>query len=629
MHLAKLKVEDFIRSAPALWSTLAEQYRLVHRRSPGESEVDSWRHSLPHLARVLAAAAPGTREGTIYLEYEMPSSSARADALVVGLGRDQRRAGVVVELKQWDARSILVEGTLVRVGPAWHSHPSDQALGYRDFLADLSEAFADQPHVLGCCSFLHNLPAQGALALTREPFARLCQLSPVFTGDRVREMADWISGIVAERPDSRFLADLDADRVRVSRSLFQNVAKAVREEPAWHLLESQRTAYGRILDLALRDDGEKHLVLVTGGPGTGKSVIAMQLMGQLSRRAVPVVHVTNSKSFTTVMQSLISVRGSRMWGSQATEGLFRLSHSWVRRKDAFDVALCDEAHRFRRSTNLRPYLVSGRPQAEEIMERVRTTVAFIDERQILRKAEQGTVDYFRRCAEAVGIRPENIHGPIELQAQFRQAGSSEFLGALDSALYEERPVGFAHRNFAVDVVASVAELEEVLRAKVEAGYSARLLAGFCWPWSDPGAGGSLAHDVRIGGWSRPWNAKAVPSKHYTPDQHPYTLWATRRHDQLGEIGCIYSAQGFEFDHIGLIWGPDLVWRGGRWVARPERSSDSEMRSGAGRVTSPAVALPLLKNAYRVLATRGMRGCWIHCEDEQTAEYLRGALTAGG
>ena len=253
-------------------------------------------------------------------------------------------------------------------------------------------------------------------------------------------------------------------------------------------------------------------------------------------------------------------------------------------------------------------------------------VAFIDEKQRLREGEQGTVDYFRRCAARVGVPPENIHGPIELTAQFRAAGNSDFVETLDKALYEEIPAGFAHRDFAVQIDKSIEGLEAHLQDRVDDGYSARLLAGFCWEWSDPNRDGTLVDDVRVGRyWSRAWNRKAVNGP-YSPDRHPYTLWANRDENQLGEVGCIYSAQGFEFDYVGVIWGPDLVWRDGGWVARPEKSFDPGINGRNGPIPEER-ALPLLKNAYRVLCSRAMTGCSIFCLDEETAEYLRQALGA--
>jgi uncharacterized protein len=623
MYLMKLLVSEFTQRANNLWRDLQERFEAAHGYRAGDSEVKSWRKSLPALADVLRGTPKSVQECLVYLEYGMPSSSSRADAVIAGLDPNGYRCAVVIELKQWDASSVIVDRELLKVGGKIQPHPSDQALGYREYLEDLSEAFADTYKTIRSGSYLHNALSHSLGQLTQYPFAKLTEISPLFAADQKDQMAEWISDVLVQRPDSNYVVDLDSGTLKVSKNLFTTVARAVKEEPAWTLLDEQRAVYKQILDLVNNDDGEAHLVLVTGGPGTGKSVIAMQLMGELSRRGVPTAHVTNSRSFTTVMQSLIQRRRDPLWGTRAVQGLFRLSHSWVKRKDRFDVVLCDEAHRFRRSTTLFPYLVSNRPQAEEILEYARIMVAFIDDKQRLRKAEEGTVDYFRRCATQVGVQPKNIHGPIELTAQFRAAGNSDFVKVLDKALYEEIPTGFSHRNFALQVHDSVEDLEAYLQDKIDGGYSARLLAGFCWEWSDPNYDGTLVHDVQVGHWSRPWNRKAG-NRTYPPDQHPYAQWANRVNNQLTEVGCIYSVQGFEFDYIGVVWGLDLVWRGDRWVAQPEKSFDPEMRRGKKPI-SEQIALPLLKNAYRVLCSRAMRGCSIFCLDEETAEYLRQAL----
>lgn len=277
-----------------------------------------------------------------------------------------------------------------------------------------------------------------------------------------------------------------------------------------------------------------------------------------------------------------------------------------------------------RSTNLYAYLISYQPQAKGILEHTRRVmVAFIDEKQRLWGAEEGTVDYYRRCAIEAGLKPENIHGPIELSAQFRAAGNNDFIRAFDKALYEGDPIGFSNQSFEVRVHDSVTDMEQHLQEKIDNGFSARIIAGFCWPWSDPNPDGSLVPDVQIDGWSRPWNRKAG-NRSYPPDQHLYTLWANRVNDQLGEVGCIYSVQGFEFDYVGVVWGPDLVWRDIRWEAQPAESFDTEMRQGR-RPIQPDIALPLLKKAYRVLTSRAMRGCSIFCTDAQTKDYLRTAL----
>ncbi len=622
MYLKRLSVRKFITESSSLWIELTDTFKLVYGYKPTDSEINSWRVSLPELAEVFRKTQDTVQKCEVLIEYGMPGSSCRADIVLVGRDIHGYRTAIIVELKQWDARSIIIDGQNVKIGGQIHSHPSQQALDYVDYLADLSVAFADHQYSLNSCSYLHNALRQNVLNLNRIQFEKLVKISPLFTRDQSHKMAEWISSILIQEPDSYFISDLENSEVKVSKRLFDQVASSIREQPVWSLLEEQTAAKNQIVDLIDNRDEDKHLVLVTGGPGTGKSIIAMQIMGILNRRQIKTVHITNSSSFTTVTRALIQERGNRIWGTKAVENLFRLSHNWVKRKDQFEVAICDEAHRFRLTTDFRPNLYSLRPQAEEIMENVRVLVAFVDEKQILRKAEQGTLDYFRECAINVGVKAENIHGPVELKAQFRNAGNSDFVKALDEALYSENQLGFNHRNFEVTLHKDPVEMENYLQDRIDQGYSARLVAGFCWPWSDPQLDGSLVGDVVINDWSRAWNRKAIGNT--TSATHPYTQWATRKEKQLSEVGCIYSVQGFEFDYIGVIWGFDLVRRGNTWIAQPGNSCDGEMRKRVHPIESE-IALPLLKNAYRVLSSRGLRGCAIYCQDEETSFYLKSAL----
>jgi hypothetical protein len=326
MFATRMPVEEFIRQTGSLWKDLEQQVPKAFGLTVSTSEINSWKNSLPALAEVLELAKPAVRQCVIYLEIGLPGSSCRADALIVGLDARGHRAAVVVELKQWDGAGITVDGTNIRVGGVVRLHPSDQALGYRDYLIDLGAAFADLHAPVAGCSFLHGSLASNTSCLRAEPFSKLVGLCPLFSHDERADMAAWISSRLCAAPDSRFLSEVDANQLRVSKHLFATVAKSVRDQEEWTLLDEQKAAFNLICDLVDHDDGEKHLVLVTGGPGTGKSIVAMQLLGRLCRREIPTVHVTNSSSFTTVARSLVQVRRDRLWGSMAVEGLFRLSH---------------------------------------------------------------------------------------------------------------------------------------------------------------------------------------------------------------------------------------------------------------------------------------------------------------
>jgi hypothetical protein len=159
------------------------------------------------------------------------------------------------------------------------------------------------------------------------------------------------------------------------------------------------------------------------------------------------------------------------------------------------------------------------------------------------------------------------------------------------------------------------ELEAFLAERRADGYGARMSAGYCWPWTKkvmPGE--SLPDDVRIGDWSRPWNVAGDRSVAGAP---PAALWATDPAG-FGQIGCVYTAQGFEYDWSGVIIGPDLLWRGDRWVVDRTASKDPVFK----RSTPDADVDRLIRNTYKVLLTRGMVGTVVYSTDAETRQRLR-------
>ena len=156
MYLTKLPVFEFTRTANDLWRDLGDGFEAAHGYRAEESEVRSWRNSLPALATALSGAPESIQDCLVYLEYEMPGSSSRADVVIAGLDANGYRSAAVIELKQWSASSVSADGGLVKVGGKIHPHPSDQAFGYGKFLGELSEAFADAPKTLRSCAYLHK-----------------------------------------------------------------------------------------------------------------------------------------------------------------------------------------------------------------------------------------------------------------------------------------------------------------------------------------------------------------------------------------------------------------------------------------------------------------------------------------
>jgi hypothetical protein len=257
-----------------------------------------------------------------------------------------------------------------------------------------------------------------------------------------------------------------------------------------------------------------------------------------------------------------------------------------------------------------------RSQVDELLDAAKVSVFFLDEHQYMRPDELGST---RLIEEAAAKRSIPLR-EYDLSAQFRCGGSREYVEFVDYLLgFKRDPPSDWTGHYSFEVAADPDDLENVL--DLDPGGSARLVAGFCWKWSEPRPDGSLADDVVVGDWRRPWNRKEGKKKVYKPENHPYTLWATTS-EGLEQVGCIYSAQGFEFDRVGVIWGPDLVWREGQWVGQKKATKDPGLRGATGDELTL-----LLRHAYRVLLTRGVRGTRLLCLDSETKEHLVRCMVA--
>ncbi len=542
-------------------------YGLGARPSPGEAR--SWERSIPVLAHDLVQAGLGDVE--VLLEHRLPLSSRRIDAILAGCHPVTGAPSyVIVELKQWsDADLYEDDPALVTVGGYGHRprlHPLEQVRGYCEYLIDFLPALNGETDTISGVAYLHNATEHGVA-----PLRRLAESSQarLFTGERRAEFLDFLRSRLAGDVSGAPYADaLLSSRAAPSRQLLAVAAAEISDREQFILLDQQRLAFNLVLHAteAARAGDSKTVVIVTGGPGSGKSVIALSLLGELARRGRTVLHATGSRSFT---QTLRKVAGK---GSRRTQSLFKYFNSFIdAERNGLEVLILDEAHRIRETS-----------------------------------ANRFT------AANLSVVK-------VALDAQFRCGGSEEYLRWVLRllGLAPGGPIAWAgDPSFSVRVADTPQEMEHLLRAKLEAGFGARIAAGFCWPWSDPRPDGSLESDVIIGNWSRPWNLKGERAVGGAP---PATLWAT---DPAGfsQVGCVYTAQGFEYDWNGVIIGPDLVWRGNDWAVVRSANKDPDFRNRT-KIADHEFAR-LIRNVYKVLLTRGMIGTVIYSPDLQTRELLR-------
>ncbi|WP_280433270.1 DUF2075 domain-containing protein [Nocardia brasiliensis] len=578
-------------------------------RKAGIAERRSWDASLPLFARVLVDA--GLSDIDMLIECKLPETDRRADVILAGIHPKTRKdIYVVVELKQWSHAALgwnsdQIVWSLYMRGD--QLHPMDQVRGYCRYLRQYVEVLHDRPEAVHGVAYLHNATKISVSPLfERTPD----QLGRLFTSDQRVEFISYLKGLLV--PDAGVADRLLNSALRARKTLFQFGSAELQTLTHDSLLDNQSLAYEAVMNRITLSKmaNNKTVVLVTGGPGSGKTQVAIAALLELCRRRASVQYATGSEAITKTMRRLLGTQLPELEGK-----LTYYRNLATAEPNALDVLICDEAHRIRRTSTNRftpRGSRSARPQIDELMDAARVPVFLLDENQIVRPDEVGTADLIADHAARKGFAVFRIN----LEGQFRSGGSAAYDEWVRNllGLGARWPTKWQGLDFDVRVASSPTEMERFLRTKNTDGVSARIAAGYCWPWSKPRSDGSLVDDVVIGDWAKPWNRNGDTLRGDSP---PSWLWAN---DDRGfeQVGCVYTAQGFEYDWAGVILGPDLVLDGDRLAVCREANQDPKLQSK--KLFDDDFEM-LVRNTYKVLLTRAMQGVVIYAVDAATQKLL--------
>ncbi|MDH2904393.1 MAG: DUF2075 domain-containing protein [Actinomycetota bacterium] len=614
--------DQFLQDAPVIEELVRDkvQSELAINISRNSSEFLSWRNSLGNaMYHVIHSSGLPSNAG-IAIEYRLHGRQQRIDFIVSGKNKEGLSQLVLIELKQWTdvATSPLADHVRTYLGGANRdvNHPSYQSWSYSRLLQDFYEVVTDDPIEVASCAYLHN--CLDGTALRTSDSDELLSRAPLFLRNERDELQNFLAEHIEEGDHAEVVRRIEESRIRPSKQLVEMLGSMLEGNEEFVLIDDQKTAYetirARVKSVL---PGERLALIVKGGPGTGKSVIAVNALVSLLDDGLNVRYVTKNAAPRAVYQSKLKGRRS----NASVANLFISSDSFhALEPDSFDVLLVDEAHRLVEKSGF--YRNLGENQIKEIIRSARVSVFFTDESQLVTWRDIGTLDEIRSWAGAAGAPVEEL----QLSAQFRCAGSDEYLKWLDSTLRlssDEAP-DLSACEYDIRIFDSPEELRDTIFELNKSNNKSRLLAGYCWQWVSRNDASKFDINFEDTDFAMKWNL--------TSDGSNWMISPNSIH----EVGCIHTCQGLEGDYMGVIIGPDLVVNNGLLVGNPQGRAKHDkslqgIKQSSIRDTEATVekADRLIRNTYRTMMTRGMKGSFIYCTDPSVTSVFRISLLGAG
>jgi len=595
---------------------ILRNFRLKLGRNTGVKEVESWRRSLLYMDKVLSDKALPEDIG-ISIECQIPQTSKRMDFIISGLDDNNKPNLVIIELKQWQTATLTNKDGIVKtfLGNGEHetSHPSYQAWSYATLLNDFSEVVYTEKIPLSPCAFLHNYELDNVI---RNPFySEYLEKAPVFLKSDMPQLREFIKKYVKKGDNGELMYRIENGRIKPSRQLSETLSGLLKGNKEFVLIDEQKLIYETALALMHKaKTGPKQVFIVEGGPGTGKSVVAVNLLVEATSRDMLAQYVTKNAAPRAVYASKLegTLNGKRFKALFQGSGQFHTAAS-----DCFDILIVDEAHRLNEKSGLYHHL--GENQIKEIIQSSRSSVFFIDEDQRVTLKDIGSKEEIIKWAKAL----ETEVTILKLESQFRCNGSNGYLAWLDHILQirDTANTDLKEINYDIKVLDNPIDLRNLILEKNKEANKARMVAGYCWNWVSKE--NSTETDINFPeyGFHMHWNFS----------QESY-LWSIKP-DSVKEIGCIHTCQGLELDYVGVIIGPDLIYREGKILVDPSKRARTDASiKGYKKLlkedpdNAKIMVKSIIKNTYRTLMTRGMKGCYLYCTDKELGNYFKEALT---
>ena len=588
-----------------------------------DAEYRSWQNSLNFMRNILDDnEIPNDCE--IAIEYQIPRTSKRVDFIICGADKDNNDNVIVVELKQWDKVEKVADEMLHSVkaytGGAVRmvSHPSYQAYSYAVFIRNSSECVQDQDIKIIPCAYLHNYEEKYLNQLDDEIFKTWYDEAPFFIKTQAIELNKFIKKYICKKSsDKELLYKIDNGRIRPSKALQDCLVSFMKGNKEFMLLDEQAVVYDMCIKTMKQclKDMKKRTIIIQGGPGTGKSVLAVNLLKEFttmkfnSTNGLNASYVTKNSAPREAYLKLLSK--SDLKKEINIKQLFRSPFGLCKSPSNFyDCLIIDEAHRLVKQMYGD---FNGENQVKECINASLLSIFLIDEDQKITTKDIGSIDEIKRWANELGSRVIMTE-ETKLVSQFRCNGSDGYIQFINNLLQigEYVDIDVNDLNFDIQVFDDPNLLRDELRKKNEINNKARMVAGYCYDWDVKNHRGE--YDIHLNnGFKAKWNLENDK------------IWAINP-SSFEEVGCIHTAQGLEFDYVGVLIGKDLRFdKETKTIITDKNKISKDDKSSGIRSCGEALAAQLIKNTYKTLLTRGQKGCYIYCEDDSLNDYIKKLL----
>jgi uncharacterized protein len=583
-----------------------------------ESEINSWNNSMNYMYKVLNTPTIPEEAG-IAIEYKIPSTSRRIDFMLSGLDDEDKNSVIIIELKQWDkVDGISDRDGIIKtpyLGRAYTTHPSYQAWTYAKLISEYNESVQNDGVSLYPCAYLHNYFIRDDDPLTNEIYNEHLSRAPVFTKGDVFKLREFITRYIRKPDFSKTLYIIENGKIRPSKSLQDSLLKMLKGNEEFVMIDDQKLVFEAALEMARESFryGKKQVLIVEGGPGTGKSVLEVNLLVKLTSEDMVCQYVTKNSA----PREVYSQKLQKSYTKGYIDNLFKGSGVFYQsEKNEFDVLIVDEAHRLGEKSGL--FKNKGENQTKEIINASKISIFFIDEHQKITTSDFGSKVDIIKFAELKHAKVTQV----KLESQFRCNGSDGYLSWLDDVLEIGNTANFDGFEFEYDfrIIDNPNHLRDLILEKNNINNKARLLAGYCWNWITEGKTDKNTFDISIKehDFNMSWNLSN-------------STWAIDS-DSIDQVGCIHTSQGLEFDYVGVIIGNDMRYAQEKIITDfTKRAKTDKSLNGIKKIyknnndEAMKIADQIIKNTYRTLMTRGQKGCYVYCVDQNLGEYLKERL----